>query len=110
LAHKLQGSTTKRVLRHGLRGRLPDAVLRRPKRGFAVPVAAWLRGPLEPWMRSVLAPERVASHGLLDPAWTTRLVEEHCAGRANHRKELWSALMLSRWFEGPHGPGAGGGP
>jgi asparagine synthase (glutamine-hydrolysing) len=110
LHHKLQGSVTKRVLRHGLRGRLPDSVLQRAKRGFAVPVAAWLRGPLQPWMRSALAPERVRSQGLLDPAWTTRLIDEHCAGKANHRKALWSALMLTRWYDGPHGPGAGSSP
>ncbi len=106
LAHKLKGAQTKRVLRHALRGRLPSDVLARPKRGFGVPLASWLRGPLADWMDELLSEERVRSQGLLDPQWVRRLVEEHKRGQVNHRKELWSALMLGAWCAGPHGPGA----
>ena len=84
---------------------LPEGIVDRPKKGFGMPVAAWLRGPLRGWMRSVLAREKVAAGGLLDPDWTDRLVEEHAAGVTNHRKELWSAMALELWRRGPYGPG-----
>lgn len=108
LGHKLRGNQTKRVLRHALRSRLPAAVLERPKRGFGVPLASWLRGPLADWMNDLLSEDRLAAQGLLNPQWVRRLVTEHQAGRQNHRKELWSVLMLSAWHDGPHGPGSGG--
>lgn len=103
--HKLVGTTTKKVLRDALASRVPRHVVDLPKKGFGIPVAAWLKGPLQPWLRAVLAPERVAAGGLLNPAWTTRLLEEHTAGAANHRKALWSAVALELWRAGPHGPG-----
>lgn len=108
VAHKLQGAQTKRVLRRALHGRLPPDVLARPKRGFGVPLGAWLRGPLADWMDDLLSEERVRAQGLLDPQWVRRHVEEHKRGQMNHRKELWTALMLSAWWEGPYGPGHGG--
>ena len=74
-----------------------------------MPIASWLRGPLAPWLRETLSPQRVADAGLLDPQWTQQLVADHLAGRVNHRKELWAALMLSVWAEGPYGPRGGRG-
>ena len=97
--------TTKAVLRRALSSRLPDAIVARPKKGFGIPVAAWLRGPLRSWMEAVLRRERVLSGGLLNPDWTDRLMREHISGKANHRKALWSAIVLELWRSGPYGPG-----
>ena len=102
---KLRGAETKRVLRHALAQRLPKDILSRPKKGFGIPVAAWLRGPLAPWLRAVLAPEKVARGGLLDPVFVTRLVDEHTSGAANHQKLLWNLLALELWRGGTWGPG-----
>ncbi|MCB9729452.1 MAG: asparagine synthase (glutamine-hydrolyzing) [Deltaproteobacteria bacterium] len=102
---KLRGTRTKRVLRHALASRLPADILERPKKGFGIPVAAWLRGPLLPWLRSTLDPEKVRRGGLLDPAFTSRLVEEHASGAANHQKPLWNLLALELWRSGTWGPG-----
>ncbi|MGM0574189.1 MAG: asparagine synthase (glutamine-hydrolyzing) [Myxococcota bacterium] len=103
--HKLRGRTTKRVLRDVLARKVPESIAARPKKGFGIPVAAWLRGPLRPWMEHVLDPRRVAAGGLLDPAWTERLKAEHLSGRVNHRKPLWSAISLELWRTGRWGPG-----
>lgn len=104
---KLRGTTTKAVLRRCLERRVPADIVARPKKGFGIPVASWLRGPLRGWMESILQRERVAEGGLLDPDWTDRLVAEHVSGAANHRKALWSALVLELWRAGPHGPNGG---
>ncbi len=103
---KLVGTTTKKVLRDKLeRLGVPRVVWQRPKKGFGIPLAAWLRGPLQGWMREVLEPERIRAGGLLDPRWTSRLMEEHLSGKVNHRKPLWSAISLELWRSGPWGPG-----
>lgn len=107
--HKLRGTTTKKILRDLLRERgVPREILALPKKGFGIPVGAWLRGPLRGWMEEVLAPERIRAGGLLRAEWVRRLIDEHVAGAANHRKPLWSAIALELWRTGPQGPGAAG--
>ena len=55
-------------------------------------------------MEAVLRRER-SPGGLLNPDWTDRLMREHISGKANHRKALWSAIVLELWRSGPYGPG-----
>ena len=50
-------------------------------------------------MERLLAPERLAARGLIDPAETRRLIDEHCAGRANHAHVLFSLMVFERWAE-----------
>src|ERR1700704_1906871 len=65
---KLRRMRSKFLLKRALRGILPDSILRRPKKGFGIPVADWFRGPLREQMLSVLSPERIARKGFFDPA------------------------------------------
>ncbi len=105
LRYKLRGLTRKWLLKRALRGRLPQAVLRRRKQGFAAPVADWLRGPLRAELLELLAPAALERAGLLRPEPVQRLVREHLAGR-DHRKELWALYVLQRWLarRGPEAP------
>ena len=106
-SYKLKGTRTKDLLRSCLSQRVPQEIVARPKKGFGIPVADWLRGPLKGWMQAVLSRERVASGALLNPEWTERLIREHISGQANHRKALWSAIVLELWRSGPYGPNGG---
>uniref|UniRef100_UPI001EF98A31 asparagine synthase-related protein n=1 Tax=Klebsiella pneumoniae TaxID=573 RepID=UPI001EF98A31 len=65
----------------------------RPKQGFDVPVAAWLRGPLRAWAADLLAEARLRRHDLLDPVAVQACWEEHLAGRRDRSRALWAALM-----------------
>lgn len=90
-------ATTKAILKDVATGLLPDEVIHRSKKGFGAPVASWLCGPLAPMLRELLAPEAIAREGLLDPSLVGRLVDEHLARKANHRKTLWQLLMWRLW-------------
>ncbi|MCC7071808.1 MAG: asparagine synthase (glutamine-hydrolyzing) [Deltaproteobacteria bacterium] len=90
-------ATTKAILKEVAAGLLPDDVIHRKKKGFGVPVAAWLCGPLQPLVRELLSPAALADDGLLDAPFVTRLVDEHLARRANHRKVLWQVLLWRLW-------------
>ena len=100
---KLHGRTTKWALRELARTRLPPVITQRPKKGFGVPLAAWLRGPLRGWMTDVLSPAAVAQTGLLDSAAVQRLIGEHLSQRADHRKPLWALLGLMTWLNRQRG-------
>ncbi len=102
-AYKLGAWKNKRLLKELLRGRIPQEILNRPKHGFAIPTAAWLRGPLLNRLRSVSEPEFLKKQGLFDHATIERITNEHLAGKKDRRKELWAYLMFQlwwgRWFE-----------
>jgi asparagine synthase (glutamine-hydrolysing) len=84
----------KQPLRQLLYRYVPRELVERPKRGFAVPLAAWLRGPLRPWVEDHLAPSSIANTGLLDVQRVRRLWTQHIAGIANHADRLWCVVSL----------------
>ena len=89
----------KAILKKAMRSRIPADVIDRPKKGFGIPVAAWLRGPLDGLVDDLLGEVRLRDAGYLDPSVVRRLVEEHRAKRRNHRKVLWTLLSFELWRE-----------
>src|SRR5216683_261401 len=100
LRAKLRGLRSKYLLKRALRGVLPDRILDRPKKGFGIPVAEWLRGPLKEQLLSVLSPERIAREGFFEPGAVTALIDDHLAGRRDNRKQLWTLFAFELWHEG----------
>ena len=96
---KLRGRETKRILRILAEKQLPPEIVRRPKRGFAVPIGQWLRGPLRGFLTDALAPSRLAKLPYLNAQGVQQLVKEHLDGRADHRKPLWALLCLTNWTD-----------
>jgi asparagine synthase (glutamine-hydrolysing) len=83
---KLRRGVTKWILRRAAARHLPPEIVDRPKKGFGMPVAAWLR---------TLAPpaESAARLGLND-AVLRRMWREHVGRRRDHRGTLWGWLAL----------------
>jgi asparagine synthase (glutamine-hydrolysing) len=94
---KLRGFRTKHLLKLAFRDVLPPGIADRPKKGFGVPVAQWLKSDLRSTLEEELAPERLRRQGLFEPAEVQRLVQEHVRGRRDHRKPLWTLLMFQLW-------------
>src|SRR5205814_7664497 len=95
---------TKRVLMEALRGVVPEEVLKRRKRGFAVPVSRALEGPLGERLRERLRGSFARDR--LDPAYASSLLDDHVAGRADHGRRLYALLALLEWADAwaPRGP------
>lgn len=93
---KLQGGVTKRILRAVLDKYVPRPLLERPKSGFGVPLAAWLRGPLRDWAEALLAERRLLDAGL-DPVPIRAVWMAHLVERSNHQHQLWTVLMYLSW-------------
>src|SRR3954464_15074243 len=94
---KLNGWTTKRVLREAVKGLLPESILNRPKMGFPVPFANWTRGGWNGVARDVLLDRRSRERGILDPQAVDRLLIDHAAGRTEGGDRIWSLLNLELW-------------
>ena len=96
---KLRGFTRKWLLRRAMKGLLPESILRRPKKGFNMPVAHWLRSDLRDLMVDTLLSPSFQQTGWFNPLVVDRLVADHLSGRSDNRKRLWTLLVLSLWAD-----------
>ena len=93
---KLRGMQKKVVLRDALRAWLPDSILDRPKQGFSVPMAEWLRGELREYSRDLLLDPASLSRQRFRPEVVEALLDEHQAG-TEHSQRIWALIMLELW-------------
>lgn len=87
------------LLRQLLYRHVPRELIERPKKGFSVPLAQWLRGPLREWAHALLEPARLNQGGLFHAAPIQRKWQEHVSGRRDWSTHLWSILMVQAWLE-----------
>jgi asparagine synthase (glutamine-hydrolysing) len=93
------GFSKKRLLRRAVAGLLPRSILHGRKQGFSVPMAAWLRGELEPFARDALSAETLRRQGFFEPAVVERLLDDHVARREDLSRQLWGLLTFTMWFD-----------
>ena len=94
LDFKLQGRTTKRILRDIVAPHLPDAVLTHRKQGFSVPLATWFRNELANDLRDVVEGPTLGGSGLFAPGYVRRLYRMHASGRVDLSWQLWQLLVF----------------
>ena len=99
-AWKLRGWMTKRILRVAMKGLLPASILNRPKMGFPVPFAHWVRrnGGWAGSVRDVLLDRRTRQRGIFDSAAVAALLREHARGSTEGGDRIWSLLNLELWY------------
>lgn len=93
---RVRGKQGKWLLKNTMRRYLPDDILYRPKQGFVMPIAEWLRGPLAGEARAIGSSAAIARSGWFDSKRLSRIAEAHISGRADHSRLLWQLLMLDR--------------
>jgi asparagine synthase (glutamine-hydrolysing) len=97
-SEKVRLRQTKVLLKRALKPLLPRLLLERGKRGFAVPIGAWFRGPLAPMLEDALLAPDARTRGLLERRAVERIVREHVAGKADWKDALWALLFLELWW------------
>ncbi len=96
---RLRGRTGKWLLRQVLYRHVPHWLVDRPKMGFAIPLDAWLRGPLRDWAETLLNARRLTAEGWFRPEPVRAAWDAHLAGRGNMQQALWGVLMAQAWRE-----------
>jgi asparagine synthase (glutamine-hydrolysing) len=93
---KINGKTTKYLLKRAMRGILPDAVIDRPKQGFAVPLGRWFRGGLGDTFRGLLLSEESRTRAFFNPTYIEELLRQHDRGREMDL-HLWTLISFELW-------------
>jgi asparagine synthase (glutamine-hydrolysing) len=97
--YKVRDGRGKDVLRRLLYRYVPASMIDRPKKGFSVPLAQWLRGPLKDWGAALLDPVRLRDEGIFQVQPVLRKWQEHQSGQRNWSTHLWSVLMMQAWLD-----------
>jgi asparagine synthase (glutamine-hydrolysing) len=96
---KINGKRGKEPLRALLSRYVPQNLVDRPKKGFAVPLSDWLRGSLRPWAEALLIERRLQQEEFFDVGQIRRKWAEHLSGRYNWESQSWGVLMFQAWLE-----------
>ena len=96
---KIRNGVSKWALREVLYRHVPKDLIERPKMGFGVPLAEWLRGPLKDWAESLLDEKRLHQEGFFNVEFVRDKWLEHLSGKRNWSYQLWNVLMFQAWLE-----------
>jgi asparagine synthase (glutamine-hydrolysing) len=95
---KLRGRTTKWALKELARRRgLPADLVDRRKQGFGVPIGAWLRRELRPWVEDLLLDPVSLGRGYFEPQAVRDLLQCHLDGSADNPYKVWNLAVLEQW-------------
>jgi asparagine synthase (glutamine-hydrolysing) len=87
------------VLRKILYKYVPSHLIDRPKTGFSIPIADWLRGPLKDWAEGHLSENRIKSEGYLNQELISLIWQQHLSGKYDWSDRLWGVLMFQSWLK-----------
>ena len=96
---KIRENQGKWLLRQLLQRYVPSELTERPKKGFAVPIGEWLRGPLRPWVQDLLGTSRLREEGVLNPDLIDKRWHAHLSEKEDWTEQLWTILMFQSWQE-----------
>jgi asparagine synthase (glutamine-hydrolysing) len=94
---KIRNFSLKYMLKKVIKGMVPDEILKRPKRGFAIPVDKWFRGHLKNYLIDTIFSKNALNRGYFEPDKLKEVVDHHLSGRNDYGQHLWGLLVLELW-------------
>ena len=97
--YKYQNGIKKRILREITHDYIPKELLDRPKMGFAIPIAKWLKNELRDHVEEYLNEDRIEKQGIFNWEFITKLKMDFYKGRKEYDSKIWYFLMFQMWYE-----------
>ena len=94
---KMAHGMTKYILRAAASRYLPETVCRRPKLGFPVPLAAWIREHYQKSLAELWQSD--AARLYFNPAALEQMLREHCRGESDNARKLWTVATFLLWHD-----------
>ena len=96
---KLKGFTSKYLLKQAMSDILPTEIIQRKKKGFGVPIAKWIKGPLKELFEDMLSSRRIKQEGVFNAPYVESLLQDHLKNKKDNRKQLWTLLIWELWVD-----------
>lgn len=96
--YKLKGLKSKYLLKQVASSFLPKKIVNRPKKGFGIPVAKWIRSDIKELFLDTLSPDKIRREGLFNPEFISGMMRDHLTQRIDYRKPLWTLFMFEQWL------------
>ena len=94
---KISNGKGKILLRRILYRRVPESLVERPKVGFTVPLAQWLRGPLRGWAEDLLQRDQLERDRILNSTVVRDAWRRFLNGHSELALSLWAVLVFQSW-------------
>ncbi len=99
LKAKIRGRQGKLFLKEAFRKDIPSFILNRPKHGFSVPSAKWLRHELKDFCQSLFNDPAQETSEFLNPGFVRKLFQEHLERKKDNSRQLWNIMVFMLWIE-----------
>lgn len=96
---KIRNGISKYLLKKLLRKYIPEKLLVKKKRGFAVPINHWFQTTLNGYTKDILLDSRFTQRGLFRPKVVAKVLDSHAKGRHDYSTWIWMLLNLELWFQ-----------
>lgn len=97
IKYKFNFLRRKYILKELMKGKLPEKIINRPKKGFGIPLAEWLTSEIKPLMLDVLVEKKIKKQGIFNYHYIQKLIDEHLAKKKDNRKLLWTLITFQLW-------------
>lgn len=95
---KIRGRSGKYIMKRYAETLLPREIVHRPKRGFPVPLAQWMQGPVGRMAKDVLFDDRTRKRGIFNVRYVEALFRRHEGGLEDYSRNIWTLLVLETWM------------
>lgn len=99
LNFKIKDGVEKWILKEILYKYVPKNLIERPKKGFSVPLSAWMKGPLKEWIEELLDEKKLREQGFFNAELIQTKWKEHLSGKRNWQNLLWDVVVFQSWLE-----------
>ncbi|MES3005127.1 MAG: asparagine synthase (glutamine-hydrolyzing) [Patescibacteria group bacterium] len=97
-SYKIKGLMTKFILKKLMSGKLPPSIINRGKKGFGIPISAWIKRDLKDFVLETLSKQNIESTGIFNHKYIDRLLHDHFDGKMDNRKKVWNLLVFQLWY------------
>ncbi|MDP4183320.1 MAG: asparagine synthase C-terminal domain-containing protein, partial [Bacillota bacterium] len=95
---KLNGRNQKYILKDTFKDLIPEGIMKKSKRGFAVPIGEWFKGPLKSKLLEVLSEDFIKEQGIFEYDYISDLLDDHFTEKVNNAYPLWALYVFQKWY------------
>ena len=98
-SQKIKNKTSKYLNKKILEKYLPNNLIYKPKKGFALPISRWMKKDLKSWVNDVLSKNQLQKHNLFNYNKINQIKNDHFNDKANNEYLLWSLIQFNQWYD-----------